>query len=103
MAKKQRQSITAYAFDKKGRLLSVGHNSYTKTHPLQLWYAKRCGLDNKMFLHAEMAALIKTRGRKVHKLVIVRVGRDKSLLNAKPCPVCQLAIKEFGVKVVEHS
>lgn len=103
MSKKQRQSITAYAFDKKGRLLSVGHNSYTKTHPLQLWYAKRCGLDNKMFLHAEMAALIKTRGRKVHKLVIVRVGKDKSLLNAAPCPVCQLAIKEFGVKVVEHS
>jgi hypothetical protein len=31
----KRQAITAIITDKKGRVLSIGQNSYSKTHPLQ--------------------------------------------------------------------
>lgn len=95
--------ITALAYDKKGRLISVGHNSYVKTHPLQYRLAARSGNPNKIFLHAEVDALIKARGQKVHKLVVMRRGKSGRWLNASPCPSCKLAIKEFGVEKVEHT
>lgn len=102
MAKTKRFEITALAYDKRGKLLSVGHNSYTKTHSLQAHYGMRTGNPNKIYLHAELAALIKAR-QQVHKLVVFRYNADGSPALAKPCASCQLAIAEFGVKYVEFT
>jgi deoxycytidylate deaminase len=99
----QRQDVTAIAYDKRGNVLAVGRNSYVKTHPLQARMARRAGTPYKVYLHAEIAALIKARGRKVHKLVVFRVGKSGNMMNAEPCPVCKEAIKHFGVKHVHHT
>lgn len=98
----KRQQITALAYDKRGRLLSVGRNSYTKTHPLQAKYGRKAGKPNAIYLHAEVAALVKARGE-VYRLVVMRYGSKGQPLLAKPCKACQLAIKEFGVTIVEHT
>jgi len=97
-----RYKLTALAFDKKGRLLSVGTNNYVKTHPVQAKYAKKANEDYKIYLHAEIDALIKAKG-KVHKLVISRLGANGQFLPSKPCPVCQMAIEDFGVVEVEYT
>lgn len=99
-----RQDITAFCYDKRGKLLSVGHNSYVKTHRLQAYYGAKAGKPGRIYLHAELDALIKARksGKDIHKLVVVRKGASGYLL-AKPCESCQLAIVEFNVKKVEHT
>lgn len=100
MSKKHK--ITALAYDKRGRLLSVGTNSYIRTHPLQAKYGMKAGKPAAVYLHAELHALLKAR-EQVHKLVIVRFHKNGQPALAKPCPACQLAIKDFKVKVVEHT
>lgn len=99
---KKRFEITAFTYDKRGRLLSVGRNSYVKTHSLQAKYAKMAGRPEAIYVHAELAALMKARND-VYKLVVVRYNRDGTPALAKPCSVCQLAIEAFGVRVVEHT
>lgn len=98
-----RHEITALAYNKRGQLISVGKNSYTKTHPLQGKLAKRTKRPNRIYIHAELDALIKARGRKVYKLVILRFKADGSPGLAKPCECCQKAIKLFGVKEVDFT
>jgi tRNA(Arg) A34 adenosine deaminase TadA len=98
----KRQQITALAYDKRGKLLSVGRNSYTKTHPLQAYYADRTGRPGAVYLHAEIAALVKAQ-RPVHRLVVVRYGANGEPLLAAPCPSCAMAIRDFKVKHVEHT
>ena len=85
------QNITAFAYDKKGRLLSVGRNSYVKTHPLQARMAKEVGEDYKIYLHAEVAALVKVKNwTRVDKLVVTRYNKNGEPMIAKPCRVCQI-------------
>ena len=98
----RKYEITALAYDKRGKLLSVGRNSYTKTHPLQAQLGRRAGKPNAIYLHAELAALLKAR-EQVRKLVVLRYDKEGKPVLAKPCPACQLAIKQFGVKHVEHT
>lgn len=100
--RRQKQSITAIIFDKKGRVVSMGQNSYIKTHPKQAKYAKAVGLPEKQFLHAEIAAIIKCRDlSRAHKILVTRIDRKGRTALAKPCPVCESAIKEAGIKNVE--
>ena len=94
--------ITATIFDKKGKIISFSENSYTKTHPKQAHYANRVGLHHKTFLHAEIAALVKCR-KQGYKIKIERYGKKGQPLNARPCPICELAIKEAGIKFVEYT
>jgi len=95
--------ITAEIYDRKGNLLSVGKNSYTKTHPLQKRYAIKANQPQKQYLHAEIAALIKCRSLDAYKIVIKRVDKNGNTRLAAPCEVCQLAIKEAGIKVIEYT
>lgn len=97
----RRQNITALAYDKRGRLLSVGRNSYVKTHPIQAKYARAVGKPTAIYLHAEVDALIRAP-RSVHKLVVSRKGA-KGFLLAKPCAICMSAINDYGVKLLEYT
>lgn len=101
---KQRFDMTAIIYDKRGRALSVGKNSYVKTHPLQAKHACMVGLPDKQFLHAEIHAISRCKQlHRAHRIVVMRfdsVGKPK---NAKPCPVCESAIKAAGIKIVEHT
>ena len=97
-----KQKITATVDDKRGRVLSKGKNSYVKTHPYQSQLAKEVGSPEKEFLHAEIAALIKCRG-KAYKIKITRVDNEGRFKLAKPCPICELAIKRAKIKYIEYS
>lgn len=104
MSGSTKQNVTAFVYDRRGRLLSCGNNSYTRTHRLQAHYAERTDNPSRIYLHAELDALIKAKRRGViHKLVVLRVSKEGKPMNSKPCACCQLAIRDFGVKVVEHS
>ena len=98
------QNITAFAYDRKGRILSIGRNSYVKTHPLQARAAKEVGEDYKIYLHAEVAALVKIKNwHKIDKLVVTRYNKNGEPMLAKPCRVCQRVIKIAGISTVEHT
>lgn len=94
--------ITAMAYNKKGRLIAVGKNSYFKTHPLQAKYSAKAGNDKAVYVHAELAAILKAR-EPIHRLVVTRFDTKGNPALAKPCPACQLAIKDVGIKHVEHT
>lgn len=94
--------LCAIAFDEKDNILSVGYNSYTKSHPLQASFAIKAGHHHKIYLHAEIAALVRAK-QPVYRLVVVRINNDGHLRQARPCPVCQLAIEAAGVVKIEHS
>ena len=96
------QRVVAKCFNKKGRLLSVGENSYIKTHPWQARLAKKLGFPAKQYLHAEIQALLRAR-TKVHKISVVRINKQGKYRMAKPCPICEEAIRVSGVKIVEYS
>lgn len=98
------QNVTAFAYDRRGRLLSMGRNSYVKTHPLQAKAAREVGEHYKIYLHAEVAALVKIKDwHKVHKLVVTRYSKSGQPMLAKPCKVCQRVINLAGVEHVEHT
>jgi len=97
------QDITAFAYDKKGRLISKGKCNYVKTHPLQAKLCKHTDNPHRIYLHAELDALIKARGRQVHRLEVFRVKPDGNYGNAKPCELCQDAIELFKVKEVWYT
>lgn len=99
--------ITAVIYDKKGNVISIGHNSYIKTHPLQAFYAKKAGkeFEKKIFIHAELDAVIKA-GSRISKAYMIRVFRFNNKGEprcAKPCPVCQEMLKHTPIQVIEHT
>ena len=99
----KRQEVTAIAYNKRGRVLSIGKNSYVVTHTLQAKYANRAGMPESVYIHAEIDALVKARGQQVYAVLVMRHGSDGKPANAKPCKICQLALKDFGVTRVRHT
>lgn len=99
---RRKYAITALAYNKAGKLIAVGTNSYIKTHPLQAKYAAKAHRPNAIFLHAEIHALIKAC-EPVHKLVVMRYDRAGKPKNAEPCSICKLALRDFNVQQVEHT
>ena len=100
---KNRYITIATVYNKKGHVLAKTTNSWTKTHPYQAQLAKEVNLDDKQYLHAEVAAIIKAKNRNIYKIKIERYGAKGEPLNACPCPICQKAIKNKGIKVIEYT
>jgi deoxycytidylate deaminase len=99
-----KQQITAIVYDKRDRILSVGRNSYIRTHPLQAKAAKAVGEPSKIYLHAEIAAIIKLRDwNKAHRIVVTRFNKYGLPMLAKPCRCCQHVIRQTGIKEIEHT
>ena len=100
---KKKYTIRATALDKKGRIIAVAYNDYKKSHPKQKNYAIKVGMEEKTFLHAEINAIIKSGNKKIHKIKVERYDAMGNPKNATPCPICSLAIKDAGIKFVEHT
>lgn len=99
----KRQFILAKCYDKRGMLLSVAFNSYTKTHPIQKYFAAKVGKDECQYLHAEISAILRAKGKNIYRITVERYDSGGNPANAKPCPICQEAIKAFSIPVVEHT
>lgn len=100
---KTRYRLIAKCYDKRGIIISYGVNSYVKTHPLQAHYAGLVGQPERIYLHAEISAIINAHGKAIHKIKIERYDAKGKPTNARPCPVCELAIKRAGIKLVEYT
>jgi len=94
--------VSAIITDNKGKIISSAINSYDKTHPLQAGYADKVNRPTKIYLHAEIAALVKCR-KAPHTLYVSRFFRNGKFALAKPCPVCEMALREAGVKKVVYT
>ena len=99
----KKQLILAKCYDKKGNLLSSAYNSYAKTHPAQKNFAKLAGQPYKEYLHAEIYAMIRARGKPIYKLTVERYDSDGNPMLARPCKVCMEAIKAFSVTEVFYT
>lgn len=97
----KRQELTAIAYDKRGRIISIGTNSYVLTHPLQARYARKSGSPDAVYIHAEIDAIVRARGKPIHRIFVSRMDGNGNYVMAKPCKACQLAIKDFNIKYVE--
>lgn len=108
IAKKERETfkyfnsnyfVISATFDSKYNIISYGTNSYVKTHPLQKRYAIKIGNIFKIFLHAEVSAIVKTKS-KPYGLIVLRFDKLWNYCISKPCPICELAIKKRGIKKI---
>lgn len=96
--------ITAFIYDKRGNLLSIGKNSYVKTHPMQAMHAKAVGMAEKIFMHAEINAISRCKEiSKAYKIVVTRFDSLGQPGLAKPCRICQRAISFTGIKQIVHT
>lgn len=101
---RKRYQITAYAYDRKGKLLSIGKNNYNKSHPLSKYFAMLAGeSQHKVYLHAEQQACLKAAGKKIHEVKVIRKHNDDTLANAEPCKTCKTMLRAFGVQKVTYS
>ena len=97
-------NVTAFIYDKKGKLLSIGRNSYIKTHPLQASFAKAVGEDKRIYLHAEVHAITRLREEdSPYSIRVVRFDTNGKPALAKPCKICQFALAKIGIKEIEHT
>lgn len=101
---KKHYNITAIIYDKKGNILSIGKNDYQKTHPLQAKTAKKVGQEHRIYLHAEIAAIVRCKHLdKAHSIYVFKYNTDGTEANAMPCEVCQEALRQVGIKNVNYT
>ena len=87
---------------KKNKVIATAVNLERKSHPLQAKFAKRVGLWQKIYLHAELFSLIKAK-EDADTIVVARVNNQNKLRNSCPCPICSLAIEEAGIENIYYS
>ena len=100
MCQKKRYRIEAIARDKRGRVISRGVNSYVRTHPLQSFFAQLVGEPYKVFIHAEIDAIVKAKDKTIHSLEVIN---NSSSLLPHPCLVCKKAIEVYKIKYLTLS
>ena len=100
-----KQRIYALITDKRGRIIAHAGNSYVKSHPTQSKLAKDVELDECIYLHAEIACLIKVKQKlpKHSQIYIARVGSNGEPILAAPCPICQHALALAGISRIYHT
>lgn len=96
---KHQQRIYAMIHDKRGRVIAEERNRYDVTHPTMKSFSMRSiKVEEKCYLHAEVAAIIKAskniNPKRKYQLTVARVDKSGKPMDAYPCEVCRLAIKE---------
>ncbi len=106
--KTQQQNMTAIIYNKRNKILSIGKNNYVKTHPLMYKVSKEINpieYPKKIYLHAEIDAIVKCENLKnAYRILVFRINAKGEYALAKPCPICEKAIREqTPIKIVEFS
>ena len=98
----QHYNLVCILTDKTGKILSIGYNSMTKTHPFHSQYAIQAGHPLRSTLHAETHAL--SRCSEIPYMATVYRLRSSGLLGlARPCEICMLALRKNGVQKLQYS
>lgn len=87
--------------DKRGRVISYAVNSYSKTHRLQAHYGAKTGRPKAVYLHSEVASLVRCR-QKPHTIYVARFTRNGDRGSSLPCPACAMAIREAQVERIVY-
>jgi len=95
----KKQRLCAIVTNRRGHILNIGFNSYTKSHPKMAWYASKFNDFNKIYLHAEIASIIAC-DKKPHTIYVARISKSGKISPATPCRICQEAIKDVGIEKV---
>lgn len=104
MSKRQQQHVTAIVYDRRGRVLSIGQNSYVKTHTLMYKAGASVGKPDSIYLHAEVAAIAKLPDvSKAYRIFVSRHTKDGKPALAKPCSICERVIQSTAIKRVEYT
>lgn len=90
------------------RIISSGHNSDSKTHPLQKKYNRyRFTDEGDHKQHAELAALlplIRTRIDLSNAIIFTyREHKNECIAMSRPCPSCLELIKDLGIKRIFYT
>lgn len=90
--------------DDQRKIIAQGMNRPTKTHPLQAKYAMKVNKHQRIFLHAEIDALIRSikSSTQPETLIVVRMRRDGVPGTSKPCVVCREAIRQTMIRQVVY-
>jgi deoxycytidylate deaminase len=94
--------VIAASLDHHNNIISIGENSYQKTHPMQSRLSHKCGIRNREYLHAEIASLVKNRIL-AESIIVVRMTCSGLVRMARPCNICNLALREAGIKYIYFS
>lgn len=87
---------------KGGRVLSLGYNSRSWNSLLERYRVEK----HVCTTHAEMDAILSQRKKtrfKGSKMYVVRIKRNGTVGNGKPCPMCQQVIYNYGIRRVIYS
>lgn len=90
--------------DKRGRIIVESANDYRCSHTQQFKWAKKAGRPEAIFLHSEMACLLKDKRKQGVKMFVARVDSAGNPCYSAPCEICALAIASYSnIKSVEFS
>jgi deoxycytidylate deaminase len=92
---------------KKNSIISVGVNA-EKSHPIQKLHNSKRDLGVEEIhhnIHAEMAAIIKTKSKNLKgcEVFVYRQKKDGKLGMSRPCAACMDALIKYGVKVFHYT
>ncbi len=81
-----------------GKIISTGYN-YDKVQ----YKSKILCNNTSCSTHAEMSAIISLKGKKADTLLVIRVGKDGTLRDSKPCQYCYQFIHKNQIKKIYYS
>lgn len=93
----------------KNRLLSIGINNPTKTHPknLEIGFFSRSGdnISHTVGVHSELSAILRLGEEDCSKYTLVntRINRNNQLDLSKPCKSCLNLVKQLNFKKIFYS
>lgn len=92
-------AVLAYRY----RLLSMGYNDMSRTHPIMHKYNTNKKIQKN--LHAEVDAClgIPEHMMKGATIYVARILKDNRTANAEPCKICQRFMRAMGIKNVWHT
>lgn len=101
----KKYDITAIIKDKHGHIISRANNSYVKTHPVQAKLAEKVGIEKKIYLHAEVLAVLRAGCHidKAYSIEIYRFDAEGRTKLAKPCPICTELIRTTPIKKIIYT
>jgi tRNA(Arg) A34 adenosine deaminase TadA len=105
--KKKKQNVVAICFDRRGKVFSIGTNSFSQSSGKMAELSKQVDEDEKVFFHAEISSL--TRWRRYskdtnpHGIYVARLSKAGTLVNSKPCNTCALGLRLAGIRKIYHT